>query len=380
MPRVYLDHNATTPVEPRVAEAMQQALGAGCGNPSSVHREGRMARTLLEQARARVAALADVEPARVVFCSGGTEADNLALNGLIEQWREPRILVSAVEHAAVREPAASLRRRGIGVHEIAVDGEGRLDMAQLVAQLTPGVRLVSVMAANNETGVLQDIPAIAERVHAAGALLHCDAIQWAGKLDLAPITRAADLVSLSAHKLGGPRGVGALIVDKRLDLQPLIAGGGQEGGRRGGTENLPGIVGFGRACEIAAEAREEHAARIGALRDHLESQLAGYPGVTVVARAAPRLPNTSQLLMSKMDGEMAVMALDRAGLAVSSGSACHSGSGRPSHVLLAMGLDEVTARSAVRVSFGRENTEADVVRLLRAIGDLAGAPAVAAGS
>lgn len=368
---IYLDHNATTPLDPRVFAAMQPWLTGAHGNPASVHRPGRAAHEALEVARRQVASLVDAQASQVVFTGGGTEADNLALKGVCSDAPRGRLLVGAVEHSAVLGPAQALAKQGWKVESIPVDSAGRYDLAALDSLLKmKDVKLVSTMLANNETGVIQDIPAVAGRAHAAGALLHCDAVQAAGKLPLDFTTLGADLLTLSAHKINGPRGVGALIRDRRVDLVPLVHGGGQEQGLRGGTEDLAGIVGFGRAAELAkAElvARASHARR---LRDRLETEVKKLPGVRVFSAGAERLGNTLQFGIAGLDGEWLVMELDKRGIAVSSGSACHSGSGKPSHVLTAMGFEPAVAKGALRVSFGAGNTEADAAATAAALRDI----------
>ncbi len=364
---IYLDHNATTPLDPRVLDAMLPWMQGAHGNPSSVHRPGREARAALDGARMQVAALVNAQPAQVIFTGGGTEADNLALKGVCGSKPQGRVLVSAVEHAAVLGPAEDLTRQGWQVQRLPVDADGLLDFSGLQKMLADDVRLVSVMLANNETGVIQDVKAVAECAKHHDALLHTDAIQAAGKLPVDFVALGADLMSLSAHKLSGPRGVGALIVDRRVDLAPQITGGGQEHGLRGGTENLAGIIGFGKATELARLELDRRSRHLRGLRDQLEARLKSMPGIRIFAARAERLPNTVQIGIAGFDGEMAVMELDKRGIAVSSGSACHSGSGQPSHVLLAMGMDAVQARTAVRISFGMDNSAHDVEALLAAL-------------
>jgi cysteine desulfurase len=368
---IYLDHNATAPLDPRVLEAMLPWLAGVHGNPASVHRPGRAAHEALEQARAQVAALVGVKPAEVVFTGGGTEADNLALKGVC--WGKPagRVLVGAIEHSAVLGPADALSELAWQVERFGVDGEGRYDLKALDKQLAAkDVKLVSAMLANNETGVLQDVAAIAQRTHAVKALLHCDAIQAAGKIPVDFRALGADLMTLSAHKLNGPRGVGALIMDRRVDLKPLVHGGGQEQGLRGGTENLAGIVGFGRAAELAKAEPDQRAAHTRELRDALETEVRKLLGARIFSGGAERLPNTLQFGIEGLDGEWLVMEMDKRGIAVSSGSACHSGKGEPSHVLLAMGLDAATAKGALRVSFGSGNTREDVQAVAKALDEI----------
>ncbi len=364
---IYLDNNATTPLDPRVLDAMLPWMQDVHGNPSSIHRPGRAARAVLDKARAQVAALVNVQPAQVIFTSGGTEADNLALKGVCHSTPHGRVLISTIEHAAVLGPSDDLVQQGWEVQRIPVDADCRLDFSALRKMLHDDVRLVSVMLANNETGAIQDIKTVAASARDHGALVHTDAVQAAGKLPVDFAALGVDLMSLSAHKLGGPRGVGALIMDGRVDLVPQISGGGQEHGLRAGTENLAGIVGFGKAAELAQHELEARKRHMRALRDALEAGLRSMHGIDIFAAQAERLPNTVQLGVAGYDGEMVVMELDKRGIAVSSGSACHSGSGRPSHVLLAMGMDEMQARSAVRVSFGMQNTVDDVHTLLASL-------------
>lgn len=345
----YLDHNATAPLLPAVAETMSGALSAG-GNPSSVHRAGREARRLVEDARESVAQLAGVDPAGVVFTSGGTEANVLALRGA----GVARVVVSAVEHDSVLAACPDATR-------IPVDGQGRvrIDALEQILATGEGRALVSVMAANNETGVIQPLQAVARVARAHGALLHVDAVQAAGRIDLAAITTLADMVTLSAHKLGGSAGVGALVLAPGVELTPLVPGG-QERRRRGGTENLAGIAGFGVAAE-AARASLDDQPRLARLRDRLEALiLATAPDATLHGSAADRLANTSCVGMPGVPAETQVIAFDLAGFAVSAGAACSSGKVARSHVLDAMGLPEADAGSAIRVSLGTVTSEAEI--------------------
>ncbi len=351
----YLDYNASAPMRPEVVAVMQQAMSAA-GNPSSVHRFGRRAHRLVEDAREAVAALAGVAADGVVFTGGGTEANNLALTGTTAD----RHLVSAIEHDSVLNGTASATL-------IPVGPDGRVDLARLGDLLdqtakNPGEpALVSVMAANNETGVIQPIAEIADLVHRHGARLHSDAIQAAGKIGLKPALLGADLVSLSAHKLGGPQGVGALVVADDGPVRPLLRGGGQERGRRAGTENVTGIAGFGAAARAVAGLLTEEADRVCRLRDDLERRLLeAAPDARIFGRDAPRLPNTACVAMPGVRSEVQVMSFDLAGVAVSAGSACSSGKVRPSHVLQAMGVPADLADSSVRVSLGWASTDADV--------------------
>jgi len=360
MTTAYLDYNATAPVRPEALAAMTAALELP-GNASSVHGPGRRARRLVEEARAAVAALAGSEAAWVIFTSGGTEANNLALLGL----EAPQVLVSAGEHDSVLKAVPEARR-------IALDGEGRVDLEDLAAALAeaPEGTLVSVMLANNETGVIQPIGEVVALARRAGALVHCDAVQAAGKLPLDLPALDVDLMTLSAHKLGGPPGVGALLARPDLPLRPLQRGGGQERRRRAGTENLPGIAGFAAAAEVALRDLPVLAG-LAVWRDRFEQAVGALaPEAKVFGAAAPRLPNTSCIALAGLPAETQLMALDLAGVAVSSGAACSSGKVQPSHVLTAMGASAAEAASAIRVSLGWASREDDIDRLLAAWEDL----------
>jgi cysteine desulfurase len=354
----YLDYNATAPVRPEVAEAVAATLGQ-TGNPSSVHQAGRAARRLLERARESVAALVSAPPAAVVFTSGGTEANNQALQSVIG----PR-LVSAIEHDSVLAAAPEAVR-------IAVDRQGVIDLGKLAEQLeTARPALVSVMLANNETGVLQPIGEVVAAARRHGALVHCDAVQAAGKIPIDVKELGVEFMTLSAHKLGGPQGVGALVFGPGVEPKALLGGGAQERRWRPGTENLPGIVGFGRACELAM-ADLDRPARVGSLRDRLEAEIrAMAPEARVLGAGAPRLANTSCQTMPGVASQIQLIELDLAGIAVSAGSACSSGKIGPSHVLAAMGVAPEEAQSAIRISLGWASTEADVDRLVAAWGRL----------
>lgn len=369
----YLDHNATTPVDPRVIDAMLPYLKGPYGNPSSLHRFGRAARDGVERARAQVAALIGAQPQEVIWTSGGTEANNLALKGLCRGEPRGRVLYGATEHPAVMEAAESLKAGGWAVESMAVKADGLIDWPALASQCAAGpVRIASLMRANNETGVIQDTALAAPLVQGAGGWLHVDATQAAGKLPLSMAECGADLLTLSSHKLYGPKGIGALVVRAEVDLAPLLHGGAQERGLRGGTENLPAIVGFGAAAELAMLELEARTAQVKALHEQLAAGLRAMPTVTIFGAAAERLPNTTQFALAGWDGEALLMHLDRKGFAVSSGSACASGSGEPSHVLLAMGIDAATAKGAVRVSFGKGNTADEVQGFLAALAGFAG--------
>ncbi len=352
----YLDWNATAPLRPEALAAMNAAL-AHCGNPSSVHRWGRMARRSVEQARASVASLLGARPEDVVFTGGGTEANHLALLGAGRR----RVLVSAVEHDSV------LRAVPEG-EQIPVDHDGivRLDALDRALALDPRPALVSVMLANNETGVVQPAGEIARLARTHGALFHCDAVQAAGKIGLDVEGIGADLVTLSAHKLGGPPGVGALLVTGGIEMTPLLRGGGQERGRRAGTENLPGIAGFAAAAGVAAAEIEAYD-RVRGLRDMLEAEIAAAaPDAVMLGANAPRLPNTTAVAMPGVAAETQIIALDLDGVMVSAGAACSSGKVGPSHVLAAMRVGPELAGSTIRVSLGWSSTEADIDHFLRA--------------
>ncbi|MDP1605341.1 MAG: cysteine desulfurase family protein [Rhodocyclaceae bacterium] len=369
----YLDHNATTPVTPRVLEAMLPYFGQHYGNASSRHEYGRAARRAIDEARQRVAFAVGAHPTEVIFTSGGSEANNLFIKGVAANLPPGLAAISAIEHPCVREPAKSLRRQGWRVREMAVDAECRLAsadfLATLVEQPAAGSMIVSVMLANNETGVVQDVARFAAMAQNSRAWFHSDAVQALGKipLDFRALNAAGvHALTLSAHKLGGPKGAGALVVDKRVDLAPLIAGGGHERGLRSGTENVPAIVGFGVACEEAVARLSETAARLSGLRDDLERGLAAL-GAVIFAQNAERLPNTTYFSLPGLDGETLVAKLDRAGYAVASGAACSSANPEPSHVLLAMGIAPRTARGAVRVSLSHETTAAEIAGFLQAL-------------
>ncbi|MBU3693385.1 MAG: cysteine desulfurase [Rhodocyclaceae bacterium] len=363
---VFLDHNATTPVDPAVLTAMAPYWAECAANPSSVHRAGVAARRAVDAAREQVAAFVGVQPAQVIFTSGGSEANNLFLRGAAAVRRPGWVLVSAAEHACVRRPAKGLARAGWQVGEVGLDAEGRIDAADLRAQAMGGVGVASFIAAHNETGVLQDIPALADIARAAGAAVHTDAVQMAGKLPIDFAGLGVDALSLSAHKLHGPKGIGALVVGKRLDLRAQIEGGGHEHGLRAGTENVPAIVGFGVACELAAARMAEEGARQTALRDGLVKALQA-EGAVVFGAGAARLPNTVFFAVRGVDGATLLLALDEAGFALGSGSACSSSDHAPSPTLLAMGVAPDLARGAVRVSIGRSTAAAQLQQFRAAL-------------
>jgi cysteine desulfurase len=362
--KLYLDYNASTPLDERVLAAMTDCMAGIPGNPSSTHQFGRAMRARMDSAREQVAALVGVQSSQVIFTGGGSEANNLALHAVTAGQPAGRLAVSSIEHPSVLESARVLTAQGWQVDLIEVDAQCRVTTQALAEKLHRDTRLVSVMTANNETGVIQDIAGLAAQAYSAGAIFHTDAIQAAGKIALDFESSRAQLLTLSAHKIYGPKGVGALIVDKSLELAPLIYGGGQEKGMRAGTENVAGIVGFGVAAELARAQLEQRTAHTRGLRDRLEQGLARYAEVTVFARKAERLSNTVQMAVAGIDGETLLMQLDRVGIAVSSGSACASGKNEASHVLMAMGVDVDTARGAIRISLGKDTTESDVDFLL----------------
>lgn len=371
--RVYLDWNATTPLRPEAREAMAAAWDLP-GNPSSVHAEGRKARRLVEDARAAVAGAVGALPRNVVFTSGGTEANALALTpGLRLKSAAPvqRLVVSAIEHASV---LAGGRFPADAITAVGVSGSGLLELDRLRETLAGGPpALVSVMLANNETGAVQPIAEAADIVHAAGGVLHVDAIQALGKIPFDISGLNVDLVTVSAHKIGGPKGVGAVVwAEGVLGLEPLLRGGGQERGHRAGTENVAGIAGFGAAVRAAIDALEKEAIRLETLRNRLETGLLQTPRALIFSRDVRRLPNTTLFTVPGLRAETAVIGFDLGGIAVSSGSACSSGKVQPSHVLEAMGFDRELAQGAVRLSLGWSTCEADIDRCLEAWRKLAG--------
>ena len=367
---IYFDHNATTPVRPEVAAAMQPALADLYGNPSSLHREGQRARAAIERAREQVAALVHARPDEVVFTSGGTEGDHLAILGAAWARRggPGRIAVSAVEHHAVHGAAEVLTDQGWAVDHLPVGAGGFVDPGAFAP--APGTVLVSLMLANNETGVLQPVAELARRAHEATILVHCDAVQGAGKVAIDVEALGVDYLVVSAHKMGGPKGAGALIARRGAPLSPLFRGTGHERGRRGGTENLAGIVGLGAAAECAARDLAAESARLVALRTRLEAGIRALRSDAVIHGAqAPRLPNTVNVSFPGARSDHLLMALDARGVAVSAGAACASGAVEPSPVLSAMAVPRALAISAVRLSMGRTTTEAEVDEVLRVLGE-----------
>jgi cysteine desulfurase len=366
--RIYLDHNATTPVDPVVAEAMARALTDLFGNPSSVHYYGQQAKAALDDARTAVAALLGAEPAEVVFTSGGTEADNFAIRGAaeaLEHTGRKHVITCGIEHEAVLNTVKALARRGWRTTMVPLDASGIVVPDRLREAVTDDTALVSIMHANNEIGTVQPIAALAEIAHARGALFHTDAVQSAGKIPVNVRTLGADLVALSAHKFYGPKGVGALWIKRGVRLMPTSTGGKQERSRRGGTENMPGVIGMGAAAAQAGKKLTAESVRLAALRDRLENGiLAGVPNTDVNGARDRRVPNTTNISFDRVEAESLLIALDLDGIAVSTGSACSSGTLEPSHVLRAMNLPSHRAQNSIRFSLGASNTEEQVDRVI----------------
>ena len=398
MQRIYLDANATTPVLPEVLEAMRPFWSESFGNPSSAHHSGQRTRSAVERARASVARLLNATPKEIVFTSGGTESDNLALAGILQPFldrHEPAHLITTqIEHHAVLHAAEALERRGLAVTYLAPNSDGLIDPSAFEAALRPDTKLTSVMLANNETGAIQPVGKLARLARAfnPAILVHTDAVQAAAKLplDLSGEFKNVDLLSLSGHKMYAPQGTGALFVRKGVQLTPLFHGGPHERQRRAGTENVPGLVALGRAAELASdwllsstihpesvsstgaqrsgETCSLGAAQLSALRDHLESRLlAAIPNSTLNAANAPRVPNTTNLRIAGIDAEALLIALDMQGISASFGAACQSGATEPSHVLLAMGLNPAEARSSLRLSLSRLTTAEEIERALEIV-------------
>ncbi len=366
MPRVYMDANATTPLLPEVMEAMRPFWMEDFGNASSIHRQGQRARMAVDRARETLARLFNCREAEVVFNSGGTEGDNTALFGLVRPG--DHLITTAIEHSAVLRAAERLEDRGAEVTFVPPLANGLIDPGAIRAAIRPHTRLISVMLANNETGVLQPVEEIGRIAAEAGAFFHIDAVQGAGKVAFDVRRFGCHLLSISAHKMHGPKGVGALYVRRGTPLEPLVVGGSHERRQRAGTENVPGIVGLGKAAELAMESIDDGAIEpLAALRDRLEAGILAIPGTSVNGGCAPRVANTTNIRFEQVEGEALVIALDLKGVAVSGGSACHSGSTEPSHVLMAMGLDKNAARASLRFSLLRTATEADVDHVLRIV-------------
>ncbi len=360
---VYLDHNSTSPLHPGVLEAMLPFLRNPPGNPSSLHRSGRMARSAVESARAEVAELLGCDSSAVIFTSGGTEANNFLLKGFVDRDDRRPIVSSEIEHASVLEPLQQLRREGIEILLLPANGDGQVDVeAARKALEGADPQIMSIIYANNETGVIQPLEPLFALVERDHCLLHSDATQAIGKIAIDMQAEGLDAVSFSAHKLRGPQGIGVLAVNRK-PRELLISGGDQEGKRRGGTENVAAIVGLGEAARIARLEIEDKRRHLLGLREAFESRLAEIPGSLVFGQNAPRLPNTTFFALPYYHGETLLMELDRAGFALASGSACHSAVTEPSHVLKAMGIDDTLALNAIRVSFGMDNSLQDVEQL-----------------
>ena len=363
MSQVYFDHNSTTALKTEVLEAMLPFMANQHGNPTSRHSYGRTARAAVEHAREQVAAAVGAYATQIVFTASGTEANNFAVHGICSNLDAGQILTSAIEHPCVSRPAIALQASGYKAHSIRVDADCNINMAHLQKLLQAPTNLVSVMLANNETGAIQDIAKVAEMAREHKAYVHTDAVQALGKMPVDFFALNVHAMTISSHKIGGPLGAGALVLDKRIDIQPLLYGGGQEKGLRSGTENVAAIVGFGAACELAVSHLTAFDMHTENLRKHLEAGLKKLNAV-IFGQNDLRIPNTSFFAFPNLDGETLVMALDRKGFAVASGSACSSDSDKPSHVLLAMGVDEDLARGAIRVSFGMSNTLEQVQHFL----------------
>ena len=364
MTEIYLDYNASSPLRPEAASAVSRLLAGLHGNPSSIHRPGHRAKVTLDSARERVASLIGVSPAGIVFTSGGTEANNLALVGAARAAGRGHLIVSAIEHSSVLEPARSLEAEGFLVSRVPPDRDGVVHTADILREVRGDTVLVSLMHSSNEVGTLQPVAEVAHALRHRGIRVHTDAVQSGGKVPLDAAALDVDLLSLSAHKLGGPPGVGCLHVREGVTLAPLLRGGGQESNRRAGTEPAALIAGFAVAADLAASEMFAEGVRQRALRDGLEESLAGkIDGLRFHGRSGRRLPNTTCFSVEGCRGEEMVVALDLEGIAISTGSACAAGTVRPSHVLEAMGLSPEEARSTLRISLGRGTTEEELLRL-----------------
>jgi cysteine desulfurase len=364
---IYFDHNATTPIDDRVLGAMLPFLNTFYGNPSSLYRQGRVVRSAIEAAREQVAALVGVQSSQVIFTSGGTEANNLALTSVPFH---AGLAISAIEHPSVLEPALHLKNHGHAVTIIDVNAVGAIKPEAIDSIIHQKPGLVSIMLANNETGVVQDVARYAEAFRANDILVHTDAVQALGKIPVAFNQLGVHLMSLSSHKIYGPKGSGALVIEKGVAIRPLLRGGDQEQGFRAGTENVAAIIGFGKAAELAKAELDQRNQYLLKLRTLLEAGLTEISDLTVFAQQANRLPNTVQMGSPEHDGEMLLMRLDQKGIAVSSGSACASGGAEPSPVLIAMGIAPALAKSAIRISLGVSNTEAEIYEFIKQLKSL----------
>jgi cysteine desulfurase len=366
--RIYFDHNATTPVDPSVADATVRVLREDYGNASSVHRLGQQAKSILDEARTAVCTLIGAEPSELVFTSGGTEADNFALRGAaeaLEPTGRKHLIATAIEHEAVLVTLKALARRGWKTTLLPVGTTGIVEPGALEDALTDDTAIVSVMHANNELGTIQPVAELARIAHGRGALFHTDAVQSVAKIPVNVRTMGFDLLSLSAHKFNGPKGAGALWIKRGTRIAPILTGGKHERSRRAGTENVPGIAGLGAAAALARQKMTAEGARIGILRDRLEREiLERVPGTEVNGAREPRVPNTTNISFDRVEAESLLIALDLEGIAVSTGAACSSGTLEPSHVLRAMGLPTHRAQNSIRFSLGAGNSEAEIDYLL----------------
>jgi cysteine desulfurase len=370
---MYLDHNATTPLRPEVLDAMLPYLGKQFGNASSYYRLGREAKNALEQSRAVIARCIGAQPAEIVFTSGGTEADNLALRGAAQALREKgdHIITSAIEHHAVLRTCEDLQRDGFTITRVPVDGTGRVNPDDIKRQISGKTILISLMQVNNETGVIQPVNEVGKIAQEAGIIFHTDAVQAAGKLPIDVIRHSVNLLSLSAHKLYGPKGIGALYVRRGTPLQPAITGGHHEYNLRAGTENIPAIAGFAKALSLASEHRETNVHRTTVLRERLESQvMSRIADVQINGGGAPRVCNTSNMSFGSIDGESILLHLDLRGICASTGSACTTGIPEPSHVLTAMGVPAGSAQGSIRFSLGKDNTEQEIDMVVDALAEI----------
>jgi cysteine desulfurase len=366
---IYLDHNSTTPVDPRVLAAMLPYLAENFGNANSIHSSGQRARAAVDAARQSVAELLGAKASEIVFTCGGTEADNLAIFGIVNPCDQPRkhVVTTAIEHHAVLNTVQALEKQGVDVTYVPVNREGLVDPDDIREAIRPETVLISVMLANNEIGTIQPIAEIGRIAAEEDIYFHCDAVQAAGKMRVDVKELGVDLLSISGHKLYAPKGVGALFVRTGTELGPMFFGGHHERDRRPGTENVPGIVGLGKAVELAMQNLDADVVRLAALRDRFENALLALPGVRVNGNVRERAPNTSNLSFEAAGGEALVIALDLQGVMCSSGAACSSGAVEPSHVLTAMGLTPEQARSSLRFSLGRPTTEHEIDEAIRII-------------
>ena len=370
MEKIYLDHNATTPLHPEVLNAMLPALQDNFGNPSSIHSFGRSARVQLDEAREKVARLIGASSSEIIFTSGGTEANNLALLGVALKDKEKKIITSKTEHPSVLNPCRQLEEQGVEVHYLDVDRFGRIDINNLESQITESTALISLQHANSETGVLQDIKKVSELARSNGILFHTDAVQSVAKIEFDLKDYPVDMLSISAHKFNGPKGVGALFLRKGTPaLFAPVSGGSQEKKRRGGTENVAGIIGFGKACEIAIKRVSTlEVSRVAELKDYFYNKVYEMiPGTELFGDMQNSLPNTLNLGFAGVEGDTLLIAMDIEGVAVSTGSACSSGTGLPSYVLQAMGLPDKKINSSIRFSLGCRTTKTELDSVLKTL-------------